>query len=312
MTRAPRLCLLSLLCVAIGAAQTSTAQENTAAQNPVVPDAGQAPSLEQEQAAAQNQLVSLQDEPHHRLVLQNDFVRVYTLGISPNDATLMHRHDLPYVAVNFGAADIVDIVQGKSEAHLKMQDGQVTYLTGGFAHILHADSSAPFRNVMMELAKPQGTARNLCKPVIDGPLDCPEQAKAEEKTSTEAKAAESQMKKPARGARAARRDTTETASLARADDDVEYLETDEIRVDVITVSQERDYVEETPKLNSLLVALTNADLNVTRAGQHISFLHEGDILWLPAGESRSVSDFLGTRSSFLLVSFKDSDTTAKP
>jgi hypothetical protein len=327
MIRTPRLFLPLLLCVAIGVARTSAAQENPTAQNPVVPDAGQAPSLEQEQAAVQNQVVPLQDEPHHRLLLHNEFVRVYTLGISPNDATLIHRHDLPYVAVNFGAADIVDIVQGKSEAHLKLQDGQVTYAAGGFTHVLRADSSSAVRNVMIELVRPQGTARNLCKPVIDGPLDCPEQARAQEQNTTEANAADAQAKKPARGAKSAHRGTVETTALAakpvesadaskrthgRADDDVRYFETDEIQVDVITVSQGRDYVEATPQRNALLVALSNADLEVTRAGQHISFLHDGDMLWLPAGEPRNVSDFLGTRSSFLLVSFKDSDTAAKP
>jgi len=313
-----------LLCVAIGATRTSQAQENPAGQKPAIFDPGQAPSLEQEQTAAENRVVPLQAEPHHRLVLQNEFVHVYTLGISPNDSTLMHRHDLPYVAVNFGVTDIIDVVQGRSEAQVKLQDGQVTYAAGGFAHVLRTDSSSALRNVMMELVRPQGTARNLCRPVVIGPLDCPNQAKAQEQIATEAKAAEAQTKRPARGAKSARHGTTDTASLAskpaesaeaskrahaRADDDVRYFETDEIQVDVITVSQGRDYVEAAPERNGLLVALTNADLDATRAGQHISFLHDGDILWLPAGEPRSVSDFLGTRSSFLLVSFKDSDAT---
>ena len=327
MRSACRLCLPLLLCVATGAAQSSAAQEN-AGQNPVIPDLGQAPSLEQEQAAAQNRVVSLQDEPHHQLVLQNDFVRVYTLGISPNDTTLMHRHDLPYVAVNFGVGEVINIEQGKSETHLKLQDGQVSYSAGGFAHVLRTDPGLAFRNVMIELIKPQGSARNLCRPVIEGPIDCPEQAKTEQRTATEAKTAEAQTKRSTQGARAARHGPPGTASAAvraeaqspstsarvppPSDDDVRYFETDEIQIDVITVSQGRDYVEESPNRNALLVALTNADLIVTRAGQHSSFLHDGDILWLPAGEPRRASDFLGTRSNFLLVFFKNSDTTAKP
>jgi hypothetical protein len=62
----------------------------------------------------------------------------------------------------------------------------------------------------------------------------------------------------------------------------------------------------------LLIALSNANLDVNLGGQHISFLHDGDILWMPAGTHRRVVDFLGTRSNFLLVTFKDSAGSAQP
>jgi hypothetical protein len=196
----------------------------------------------------------------------------------------MHRHDLPYLAVNFGPADLVNIVLGKPEARLTLQDGQVVYSAGGFAHLVRTDSGLAFRNVTVELPKPQGTARNICKQIVAGPLGaCPQTAEAGKKT----------------------------VPPEADDDDIPYFETDEVRVDVIKVAGGRDYVEETPKLNGLLVALTNANLDVNLGGQHISFLHDGDILWLPAGTHRKVVDFLGTRSSFLLVSFKDSADAAK-
>jgi hypothetical protein len=35
------------------------------------------------------------------------------------------------------------------------------------------------------------------------------------------------------------------------------------------------------------------------------------VLWLPAGQHRRIVDFLGTRSSFLLISFKDSAPASK-
>jgi hypothetical protein len=50
-------------------------------------------------------------------------------------------------------------------------------------------------------------------------------------------------------------------------------------------------------------------MNAEVGGHQASFLHSGDILWMPAGESRRVNDFLGTRSNFLLVSFKDAGAT---
>jgi hypothetical protein len=228
--------------------------------------------------------VPIRDEPHHRLVLQNDFARVYRVEVPPLDTTLLHQHDLPYLGVTLGPADLVNAAAGKPEAHVTLQDGQVIYSPGGFAHLMRTDAGLAFRNITMELVKPQGTARNICKQIIEGPLGaCPRQAAAGKKNPSEA-----------------------------ADDDVPYFETDEIRIDSIKVAGGRDYVEEAPKLNSLLVALTNANLDANLGGEHISFLHGGDVLWLPAGTPRKVVDFLGTKSSFILVSFKDSASGAKP
>jgi hypothetical protein len=54
--------------------------------------------------------------------------------------------------------------------------------------------------------------------------------------------------------------------------------------------------------------MSNANLDVALGGQHAAFLHVGDVLWLPAGVARRVQDFLGIRSNFLLLSFKDTAT----
>src|SRR5689334_19439930 len=43
--------------------------------------------------------VPISEEPHHRLVLQNDFTRVYDVTVPPLDTTLLHQHDLPYLYV---------------------------------------------------------------------------------------------------------------------------------------------------------------------------------------------------------------------
>jgi hypothetical protein len=56
--------------------------------------------------------------------------------------------------------------------------------------------------------------------------------------------------------------------------------------------------------------MSNANLDVSLGGQHDSFLHVGDVLWLPAGTARRVVDLLGIQSQFLLISFKDSGATA--
>ena len=57
--------------------------------------------------------VPISEEPHHRLVLQNDFTHVYNVMVPALDATLLHQHDLPYLYVTLGAADIINAIVGK-------------------------------------------------------------------------------------------------------------------------------------------------------------------------------------------------------
>jgi len=227
--------------------------------------------------------VPISEEPHHRLVLQNDFTRVYIVMVPPLDTTLLHQHDLPYLYVTLGAADIINAIVGKPELHQILQDGETHYSPGHFAHVARTDSGVAFQNVTIELVHPQGTPRNLCKDVLPGaPLNCPEQKAAPDNS------------KAKRGQPAA------------AEEDVPYFETDELRLDIHKVSSGNDYVDATPKTDALLVALSDDNLDANLGGEHTSFLHGGDVLWLPAGKHRRIVDFLGTRSSFLLISFKDS------
>src|SRR6266849_6447892 len=119
--------------------------------------------------------VPISEEPHHRLVLQNDFTHVYIVMVPPLDTTLLHQHDLPYLYVTLGPADIINAIVGKPELHQILQDGETHYSPGHFAHIARTDSGMPFHNITIELIHPQGTAKNLCKDVVPGaPADCPE------------------------------------------------------------------------------------------------------------------------------------------
>jgi hypothetical protein len=229
--------------------------------------------------------VPISEEPHHRLLLQNDFTRVYNVMVPPLDTTLLHQHDLPYLYVTLGPADIINAIVGKPELHQILQDGETHYAPGHFAHIVRTESGMPFQNVTIELVHPQGTPKNLCKDVLAGaPTDCPEQKPAVDSGKTKKGQPEASA-------------TTE---------DVPYFETDEIRVDLHKVSSGNDYVDAAPKIDALLIALSGANLDANLGGEHASFLHGGEVLWMPAGKHRRIVDFLGTRSSFLLISFKDS------
>ena len=279
MNRTPVLWCALLVCSGVRA---QTPPPNSTA--PPQSNAGTQYSAPQYPAVPQQQAVPLQDEPHHRLLLQNNFVHVYNVTVQPLDATLLHRHDLPYLYVSMGPTDIIDAVQGQPEIQMVLQDGETHYSPGGFTHIVRTDSGLLLHNITIELVKPQGSTRNICKEVIPGPLgDCPQQAAG-----------------------------PKNSPAANADEQIPYFETDELRVDLVKVGSGRDYVDEKPKFTSLLVALSDANLDANLGGEHISFLHGGDILWMQAGLHRRVVDFLGTKSSFILVSFKDSANAAKP
>jgi hypothetical protein len=249
-----------------------------------------APPLQQNPTESQGP-VPIGQEPHHRLVLQNDFTHVYNVMVPPLDATLLHKHDFPYLYVVLGPTDIINAIVGKPELHQTLQDGETHFTQGNFAHIVRTDSGMPFHNITIELIHPQGTAKNACKEVLAGqPLDCPQPQPAPDTAKAIAKGS-SKKKRPA---------------PESADDSVPYFETDEVRVELFKASSGRDYVDSAPKTRALLVALADANLDVNLGGEHLQFVHGGDVLWLPAGQHRRVVDFLGTRSSFLLISFKDS------
>ena len=226
--------------------------------------------------------VPIKDEPHHALVFKNDFVHVYNVTVPPLDATLLHQHDLPYIYLVLGATDVVNAVQGKPEVDMNLTDGTTRFTPGGFAHVARTDAGIGFHNITIELAKPQASPRNLPAGGPDRPLGaCP-------LTAPDAK------RNP----------------QIPAEQVVPCFETDELRLDVVHVEGGKDYEITTPQNAALLVAESNANLDVSLGGQHAAFLHAGDVLWLPAGTARKVADFLGIKSSFLLLSFKDTSPNA--
>jgi quercetin dioxygenase-like cupin family protein len=99
---------------------------------------------------AQTPEVEITAEPHHHLVLQNPFVRVFKVEVAPHADTLMHRHRHDYVFVTLGTSEVENDVQGKPPATLKLKDGDTYFLPGGFAHIAKNLLDRPFRNVTIE------------------------------------------------------------------------------------------------------------------------------------------------------------------
>ncbi len=94
--------------------------------------------------------VEITAEPHHHLVLQNEYVRVFSVEVSPKDATLLHRHRHDYVFVNLGTAEISNEVLGKAPVKVTLQDGDAKFSQGDFAHVARNIGATPFRNIAVE------------------------------------------------------------------------------------------------------------------------------------------------------------------
>lgn len=101
--------------------------------------------------SATPQEVEITAEPSHHLVLQNSYVRVFKVEVPPRAATLMHRHRHDYIFVTLGASEVSNEVEGKPPVTLKLRDGEVRAVDGGFAHIARNLSPVPFTNVTIEL-----------------------------------------------------------------------------------------------------------------------------------------------------------------
>ncbi len=115
-------------------------------------------------AQTADQPVAITAEPSHHLVLENDQVRVFQVEAAPHAATLVHQHGFDYIFVSLGASDLRNEVVGRAPAELKLEDGEVHWSKGGFAHRIVNLSDQPFRNVTIELRHPQGAATPATQP----------------------------------------------------------------------------------------------------------------------------------------------------
>lgn len=222
--------------------------------------------------------VGMKDEPHHHLIFENEYLRVWLFGMKGHDATLLHSHDLPYVGIALGPADFVNAVAGKPEVAATLTDGQVGYSKGGFAHVVRTETDMPFRNFTVELLKPQGTGRNRCVNVVPGPLnDCPQQDPGLASGSP---------------------------SLASIKP---LFETDEVLVESGVLAAQGKHTEASGRPARLLLVLDGSELSVETPGQPAKTLHSADVLWLPAGSTPTLTNLAGLKTSAVdLLVLKDS------
>jgi quercetin dioxygenase-like cupin family protein len=229
--------------------------------------------------------VPIPQEPHHHLVLENDYVRVFRVSVPAHESTLLHQHDVPYLYVSLGPADVINAVQGRPEAHLVMTDGQLGYSPGHFAHIARNESAVPFNNVTIELLKPQGESRNICEKIVEGPLgSCTQPVRSQPTSNSQSRVLPEVFK---------------TSPL---------FETDGVRVVLTSLAPGAGYHDTDAKFGTLFVVGNDSILQIELSGGSKT-LHGGEILWLPRGGSAHITSPLedGT-SHYWVMFFKDGKT----
>ncbi len=219
--------------------------------------------------------VPISKEPHHHLVLENDYVRVFRVSLPARDATLLHQHDVPYLYISLGPADVINAVQGKPEAHLVMADGQLGYSPGHFAHIARTDAGSTFDNVTIELLHPQGDVHNLCRKIIEGDLGpCSK---------------------------------TDTGPHGYIDEPL--LETQELHVDSVTLQPKARFIQRI-QAGCLYVSLDSSELK-DDPGKPAIKLQPGDRFWVPAATILKLRNTAPNKARYLLLTVKQGPLRTK-
>lgn len=100
--------------------------------------------------------VPVEQEPAHRLVLQNEYVRVFEVWLAPGSETLWHVHRHDGASVRLGDAIIEDQPMDGTAETFGLRRGQVTYgaTPAARTHRVRNVGETPFHIVYIELLSP--------------------------------------------------------------------------------------------------------------------------------------------------------------
>lgn len=220
---------------------------------------------------------NLPGEPHHHLKIENEYIRAYYVEVPPHEATQLHQHDHDYIYVSLGPADVVNAVLNKPEVHLQLKDGETHFTHGGFAHVARNLADTPFRNITIELLKPQGETHNLCSQfVLSDPVGpCNKSAMPDHTLEPQ-------------------------------------FDTSGISVDLLRFSPKTTIAGTTMKAPFLIVSLRNSGIKIAAKGKAAKTLHTGEMAWFDAGSSIQFSNTNSKSATFMQITFIDARASVTP
>lgn len=81
--------------------------------------------------------VAVEQEPHHHVVFENQYVRVLDVVVKPGETTLFHKHSLDNVAIQFSEATIKRQSPGQDWIATPAKDGSVGFTAGTAKPYIH-------------------------------------------------------------------------------------------------------------------------------------------------------------------------------
>jgi len=196
--------------------------------------------------AQEQSVIPLRSEPHHHLVLHNEYVNVYTVEVAPHDSVILHKHDVDAISIAMSNSEITVRVPGKTDSQQKVVNGQLRLQSAGYVHSTSIDGDIPYRNVTVELLAPQQSPHNLCATVMAGqPINCPESW--------------------------ARRDAHGYSEQAQ-------FQSDQTKITVIRILPLQSATVDTEDLSQLIVVLNDVEMQRTKSNSG-TILRTGDFLW---------------------------------
>jgi quercetin dioxygenase-like cupin family protein len=217
----------------------------------------------------------LPGEPHHHLKIDNEYIRAYYVEVAPHEDTQLHQHDHDYLFVTLGDTEVINAVLGKPEVHLSLKDGETHFTRGGFAHVARNLADAPFRNITIELLKPQAEPQNLCAQVLAGSATavCPQ---------------------------------TPTAYRGGPGFSVvPQFATGTFYLNLVRLEPGEKSARVAVPENSLLIILSASQIQIELQGQPPSNLRDGEIAWFGAHSQAATFNSGQKPASYLQLSFRD-------
>src|ERR1700734_2483992 len=94
--------------------------------------------------------VEIEDEPHHHLIIANEFVRALAVEVPPHVRTLCHHHPHDYLLYVARGAAIISAAREEEPKKLNYVEGECELSEAGLVHIVENLSDHSFRNVVVE------------------------------------------------------------------------------------------------------------------------------------------------------------------
>lgn len=102
--------------------------------------------------------VDITSEPHHRLLLENDQVRVFDISIGAHSSTQLTRHDHNYLVVTLCDCEIASWAEGQAGViTYRYNRNDVRFFFGGPARTMRNDTPNEYHNLTVEFLSPKVT-----------------------------------------------------------------------------------------------------------------------------------------------------------